>query len=307
MEYSTSAPPTSCCVLPLARRTTGWAPAATNVSLPEYSYLGRDVWQQVLNLKQDEKVRLVKLLEENYQPENRVYRYNFFYDNCATRPRDMVEKAISGKLVYAEDMDTPQQGTTFRDILRQYSAGHLWSRFGMDLCMGSKADEPISRRVQMFVPFYVQSVFSKARIQDEQGGLRPLVVEERKVVEVESHPASGWLDRFTPQWMSCLLFVLTLCCTLYGVWRGEKPVGHRPGAVLSSRPCRMHPGFPDFVFPTSCRQPQLPAFRVPPVSPVMPAFLPATGAKRADQPIHDSKLRGFNFFYCIYCGNPAEI
>ena len=189
--------------------------------IAEYSYLGRDVWQQVLNLKQDEKVRLVKLLEENYQPENRVYRYNFFYDNCATRPRDMVEKAISGKLVYAEDMDTPQQGTTFRDILRQYSAGHLWSRFGMDLCMGSKADEPISRRVQMFVPFYVQSVFSKARIQDEQGGLRPLVVEERKVVEVESHPASGWLDRFTPQWMSCLLFVLTLCCTLYGVWRGK--------------------------------------------------------------------------------------
>ena len=49
----------------------------------EYDYLGRDVWQQTLNLTQDEKVRLAGLLQENYRPENRVYRYNFFYDNCA--------------------------------------------------------------------------------------------------------------------------------------------------------------------------------------------------------------------------------
>ena len=48
--------------------------------------LGRDVWQQTLNLTEEEKERLIALLTENYRPENRVYRYNFFYDNCATRP-----------------------------------------------------------------------------------------------------------------------------------------------------------------------------------------------------------------------------
>ena len=51
----------------------------------EYYYLERDVWQQELNLTVQEKGKLVMLLEENYRPENRIYRYNFFYDNCATR------------------------------------------------------------------------------------------------------------------------------------------------------------------------------------------------------------------------------
>jgi len=49
----------------------------------EYNYLGRDVWQQTLNLTQAEKEHLFNLLQENYRPENRIYRYNFFYDNCA--------------------------------------------------------------------------------------------------------------------------------------------------------------------------------------------------------------------------------
>ena len=56
----------------------------------EYYYLERDVWQQELNLTVQEKEKLIMLLEENYRPENRIYRYNFFYDNCATRPRDLI-------------------------------------------------------------------------------------------------------------------------------------------------------------------------------------------------------------------------
>ena len=108
----------------------------------EYDYFGRDVWQQTLNLSQEEKTRLVNLLQENYLPENRVYRYNFFYDNCATRPRDLIEKAINGSLEYADNMTDTQTGTTFRDLLHRYTEGHPWSRFGIDLCIGSQADKP---------------------------------------------------------------------------------------------------------------------------------------------------------------------
>ena len=62
----------------------------------EYAYFGRSVWQQTLNLNNEEKAELIRLLQENYRPENRVYRYNFFYDNCATRPRDKIEESIAG-------------------------------------------------------------------------------------------------------------------------------------------------------------------------------------------------------------------
>ena len=135
----------------------------------EYNYLGRDVWQQTLNLTQAEKEHLFNLLQENYRPENRIYRYNFFYDNCATRPRDQIEAAIDGTLQYADNMTDTDTGVTFRDLLHKYSEGHPWSRFGMDLCMGSKADQPINRRLMMFVPFYVQDFFNTARIVDNEG------------------------------------------------------------------------------------------------------------------------------------------
>lgn len=74
----------------------------------EYTALGRDVWQQTLNLTYGEKEHLFRRLQENYKPENRMYLYNFFYDNCATRPRDQIEHAIDGTLRYAEKHDRQQ-------------------------------------------------------------------------------------------------------------------------------------------------------------------------------------------------------
>ena len=74
----------------------------------EYSYRrrGSAVYEQKLNLTPDETIMLLHSLLENYKPENRVYRYNYFYDNCTTRAKDMIEKAISGTVEFepwAED------------------------------------------------------------------------------------------------------------------------------------------------------------------------------------------------------------
>ena len=88
----------------------------------EYAMRGSSVYQQTLNLKPDEKLRLWHLLEENYLPQNRVYRYNFFYDNCTTRARDRIEQCIDGKIEYPE----APGGLSFRDIVHQYTEG-LWT------------------------------------------------------------------------------------------------------------------------------------------------------------------------------------
>lgn len=185
----------------------------------EYNYLERDVWQQELNLTPGEKRRLVALLEENYRPENRVYRYNFFYDNCATRPRDLIEKSINGTLQYADNMASTDTGTSFRDLLHKYSKGHPWSRFGMDLCMGSQADKTISRRRMMFVPFYVQDYFNKARIVDKEGQARPLVINEEKIVITGNDEAGKPSEGFTPIQAALLLLILTTAATIYGIRR----------------------------------------------------------------------------------------
>ncbi len=185
----------------------------------EYNYLERDVWQQELNLTPQEKEKLIALLEENYRPENRVYRYNFFYDNCATRPRDLIEKSIEGTLQYADNMTDADTGISFRDLLHKYSEGHPWSRFGMDLCMGSQADKAISRRLMMFVPFYVQAYFNKARIVDKEGRTRPLVLNEKKIIITGDEETEQPSDGFTPMQAASLLFLLTAAATLYGIRR----------------------------------------------------------------------------------------
>ena len=138
----------------------------------EYAFDGRSVWQQTLNLSKEEKAELIRLLQENYLPENRVYRYNFFYDNCATRPRDKIEESIDGKVIYPAE---PQDGSlSFRDIVHQYCKGHPWARFGIDLCIGSEADRPITQRQMMFAPFYLMDAFAGAQIVHDSVQ-RPLV------------------------------------------------------------------------------------------------------------------------------------
>jgi len=170
----------------------------------EYAFFGRSVWQQTLNLTDEEKTELIRLLQENYRPENRVYRYNFFYDNCATRPRDKIEESIAGKVIYPAE---PQDGSlTFRDIVHQYCKGHPWARFGIDLCIGSEADQPITQRQMMFAPFYLMDAFDGAQIKSDSIQ-RPLITANELVVDA------------TPLQCTLLLFILTTAATIYGIRR----------------------------------------------------------------------------------------
>lgn len=115
----------------------------------EYAVRGSSVYQQTLNLTDEEKQKIWDLLEENYRPGNRIYRYNYFYDNCTTRARDKIEDCIDGKVVYPQ----AEEGVTFRDIVHRCTKGNEWDELGIDLCLGSEADVPIDGRKQMFAPF----------------------------------------------------------------------------------------------------------------------------------------------------------
>ena len=184
----------------------------------EYQWEERDVWQQTLNLTSREKQRLWEALTENYRPENRTYRYNFFYDNCATRPRDRIEACVDGRVEYAAAQDTTATVCTWRDLLHRYTEGHPWARFGIDLCIGSRADKPANYREQMFVPFYLQQYLRGACIVSEQGDRRPLVGEEVKVVDA-AHTAQEESLLPSPMQAALLLWAGVTVLSIYGVRR----------------------------------------------------------------------------------------
>lgn len=273
----------------------------------EYYYLERDVWQQELNLTVQEKGKLVMLLEENYRPENRIYRYNFFYDNCATRPRDLIEKSIDGTLQYAGDMTDTDSGISFRDLLHKYSKGHPWSRFGMDLCMGSQADRTINRRLMMFVPFYVQEYFNQARIVNKEGETRPLVLNEEKIIVTGNEEAEQPSDGFTPMQTALLLLILTAAATIYGIRRKKTLWGIDFALFFAAGTAGMYIGIPCLVLPTSCRQSQLSAVCVPSASSFLPALYAEQSAKKEKKPLYAGELYCFNTFYIALARNTAKI
>lgn len=177
-----------------------------------YRHENRHIWQQELNLTTVEKQKLFAALSENYRPENRVYRYNFFYDNCATRPRDKIEESLSGQIIYAE----VNYRQSFRDIVHECSKAHLWERFGMDFCLGVKADAPISYREEMFAPYYLMYAFGKAKIVTETGESKPLVSDTKLILDsIEKLPEAP--SYFYPVRTSFWLFILIAGITFYGV------------------------------------------------------------------------------------------
>lgn len=170
----------------------------------EYAMRGSSVYQQTLNLTPTEKEKLRELLEENYLPQNRVYRYNFFYDNCTTRARDRIEECIDGEVVYPEG----KEGISFRDIVHQYTKGHDWDELGIDMCLGSEADAPIDTRNQMFAPFYMLEA-AKGAVIVKGDSVRPLVLEEKKVVDVQPEKEESGFP-ISP--MACVFILIGITC-----------------------------------------------------------------------------------------------
>ena len=187
----------------------------------EYAMRGSSVYQQELNLTPREKENIIRLLEENYRPANRTYRYNYFYDNCTTRARDKVEQGIEGKVVYPKGV----KECSFRQIVREYTDGHEWSAFGIDLCLGSEADEPIDERKQMFSPFYMLE-FARGAMIHRADTIVPFVKEEKLLLDFSSKDEELFEkdeEVFLPSPWACALiwWVLTFVVMTLGIKNGK--------------------------------------------------------------------------------------
>lgn len=130
--------------------------------LREYEYEGRWVYRQKLNLTQTERQQLYNFLEENALPQNRDYKYDFFYDNCSTRLRDVLENTLGDRLKYPENPKDSIQ--TFRDLIGLYLTNHAWSELGIDLALGEPCDRIATWRQKMFLPDFLKSNLEQAKV-----------------------------------------------------------------------------------------------------------------------------------------------
>lgn len=187
----------------------------TSFFLPEYAQRNSMVWEQTLDLRASEKRRLIDLLEENYKPENRIYRYNFVFDNCATRPRDIVIRALHGYVKYP-----PQTSErTFRQWIGAYVGFDTWLKFGIDVIFGLEADKFVTLNESMFLPEELMTHFQSADIKTPDGQNRKLVSKYAIIVNKTDEKTSSSFDFIKPFNVAIFLLVLGILVSLWDIKR----------------------------------------------------------------------------------------
>ena len=150
--------------------------------LSEHGMRGLQAVEQELNLTLEQKQQLWEDLYINALPENKQYRYNFLFDNCATRPRDMVEKVLGSPIIYT----ATNTNQTFRDLIHECVHEFSWMEFGIDLVIGMDADKNITDREKMFLPHYLMNAIEGANIHNNDSNDTPLLISTTEVLKADS-------------------------------------------------------------------------------------------------------------------------
>jgi len=145
----------------------------------QYASENRGVVQQTLNLSAQEKLAIAQAIDDNYKPENRVYRYNYLYDNCTTRARNILINHINGTIKYTNT--TPKE-TSYRELIHQMNDNYPWSKFGNDVLLGVKADFKTNRFQQQFLPDILRKDFATALIIGKDGNRKKLIAKTQVII-----------------------------------------------------------------------------------------------------------------------------
>lgn len=128
-----------------------------------YIRQNRTIREQILDLTLDEKQKVFNYLSKNYEPENQYYLYDFFYDNCATKIKDVLIYSLDDNIKF----NTPDtlEIKSFRSLIQQNLNWNSWGSIGIDLALGSVIDRKAKPSEYMFLPKYIFTFFSIATLK----------------------------------------------------------------------------------------------------------------------------------------------
>lgn len=184
--------------------------------LKDYFFEERWVLSQKINLEDDDINRLLLLVSENMKPENIRYRYDFFYDNCSTRIRDLLEKSLGEKLKYLPDKTLETK--SFRSLIREYQKWYQWLNMGIDLLISFPADKKASFRERMFLPIELQRRLSESFVFRD-GEMIPLLQNPVMILDFKN-PVKKKNLLMSP--LTVLSFILIVIIILAGIFNESK-------------------------------------------------------------------------------------
>ena len=188
--------------------------------MQEYRSEKRWVVSQKVNLTDEEMITLFSLINDNLKPENVKYRYDFLYDNCSTRIRDLFEKTFGNSLIYPPP-EARIKLPTFRELIENYQRGYPWLNLGINIVLGSPVDKKVGFRDRMFLPIDLKNNLTESRVL-RNGKQVPFLANPVTLLDFKSPVTS---DNFlkSPFFLFSLLLILMVIFTAMN----RKPVPNR--------------------------------------------------------------------------------
>ena len=163
----------------------------TDVDTGWYVQAGRSITRQRLALAPEQAAALRDFLLWNLRPENARYDYDYYVDNCSTRVRDALDKALGG--ILKTTLAARPGATTYRQQTDRLMSAQPWLMLLLDLGLGPYTDQPLSAWQEAFIPMSLQHELRTVQVPDGHGGQKPLVSEEHEVSpnRVQAPPAQA--------------------------------------------------------------------------------------------------------------------
>lgn len=150
-----------------------------------YEEFDRDVRVQELNLTPEQRLQIAKALADNVLPENRNYLYHHYNDNCSTRLRDAIDKAVGGQL---HQMDSVPARMTLREHTRRYTAASAPMSVLLDFMMNDEIDKPITPWEEAFLPDELERQVAALQVTQPDGTKAPLVARSWNFYKSQQRP-----------------------------------------------------------------------------------------------------------------------
>jgi hypothetical protein len=189
-----------------------------------YIGTGRWVQRQRLALTAPQAAALRDFLLWNLRPQNAQYDYDYFADNCTTRVRDALDRALGGTLHAQLQAPSP---ITYRQQTDRLMAAQPWLMLALDLGLGPYADQPLSRWQAGFIPMTLMQQLRDARVADGHGGIRPLVIDDTRVADARLTPPPA-----APPDLRWPLLIAGLALAVVLAWSGQSRGAQRTARAV---------------------------------------------------------------------------
>ena len=169
--------------------------------------------QQVLNLNKEQKQQIFYYLENNALPENATYLYDPFFNNCASKPKDIIKEILKENVIL--NSDKIEDNKTLRALMNKEITWNTWGNFGINLIAGTILDTNRNQLEYNYLPDYLYKTIKNAKVKSNNK-LSSLVKREDVLLNFDE------IGNSSPLFSPLLVFILLLLIVVFITFKDLK-------------------------------------------------------------------------------------